>query len=145
MSYARTAPEVTPEEARRRLQAAIDRATHKAHKQAQAGNLPTLLRSFTSPDGLEQRQFWTVGSRTTGGVVYDVTLTADCDGLKTLCHCDGANAGRICWHRAAVRLAALGELESHRATWPTVRLPALAAPDPWPADLDDVTAYAAAV
>ncbi len=133
----------TQTDARAKLQRAIDRATHKAQEQAAAGNLPRLLRSFTSPDGLEQRQFWTVGSRTTGGVVYDVTLTADCDGLKTLCHCDGANAGRICWHRAAVRLAALGELECHRAQWPTVRLPELAVPDPWPADLDDAAAFAA--
>ncbi len=145
MTYARTTTEVTPEEARRRKQAAIDRAQHKAHEQAAAGNLPTLLRTFTSPDGLETRQFWTVGSRTTGGVVYDVSLTADADGLTTLCHCDGATAGRICWHRAAVRLAALGELECHRAQWPTVRLAELATPDPWPLDLDDVTAYAAAV
>ena len=144
-NYVSPGSPVTHEQARAKLLAAIDRATHKAHEQARTGNVPTLLRSFTSPDGLEQRQFWTVGSRTTGGVVYDVTLTADADGLKTLCHCDGATAGRICWHRAAVRLAALGELECHRATWPTVRLPALATPDPWPADLDDATAYAAAV
>ncbi len=142
MTYAQTTPAVTPEEARRRKQAAIDRAMHKAREQAQAGNIPVLVRDFTSPDGLEQRQYWTIGSRTTGGVVYNVDLTASASGIETLCHCDGANAGRLCWHRAAVRLAALGELECHRAKWPTVQLPELASPDPWPAT-DDVAAFAA--
>ncbi len=138
MTYAQTTSTVTPEQARAKRQAAIGRAMHKAREQAQAGNIPVLVRDFTSPDGLEQRQYWTVGSRTTGGVVYNVDLCASADGLTTLCHCDGANAGRLCWHRASVRLAALGELEHH-----TSRRATVATADPW--TVDDVEAFAAAV
>ena len=69
MTYAQTTSTVTPEQARAKRQAAIGRAMHKAREQAQAGNIPVRVRDFTSPDGLEQRQYWTIGSRTTGGVV----------------------------------------------------------------------------
>lgn len=95
----------TPEQ----RQAAIDRAIARAHEQAQAGNLPRLLRQFHDPE--QTRQVWAISSRTTGGVVYTVDLIADADGLHTHCHeCQAATAGRLCWHRAACRLAVLGEL-----------------------------------
>ena len=102
-------PTRTPEQRQR----AIDRAMSKALEQARAGNLPTLLRIFTSPDGLETRQFWTVSSRTVAGSVYNVDLTADSGGIKTLCTCAAAEADRLCWHRAAVRLAASQAIEYH--------------------------------
>ena len=120
---------------RTRKQAAIDRATSKAHEQARAGNLPTLLRTFGTD--FDTRQTWNVNSRVTAGQTYLIDLVADCDGIRTLCTCDAAHADRICWHRAAVRLAALGELAHHTTRQPTVAV------DPWPADTDDAEAFAA--
>lgn len=94
-------------------QAIIDRALSKAHEQARAGNLPSLLRQHNALDNLSTTQVWTVGSRTTGGTIYRVVVTADGDGLSSLCECEAAHANRICWHRAACRLAALGDIPSH--------------------------------
>lgn len=102
MENATTAP-------RSRQQAAIDRAVARAHEQAAIGNRPRLLRQFHDPE--QTRQVWAIGSRTTGGTVYTVDLIADADGISTHCHeCAAASAGRLCWHRAACRLAVLGEL-----------------------------------
>ncbi len=99
----------TPEQ----RQAAIDRATAKALEQARAKNIPTLLRKHTSRDGLQTTAVWNVSSRITAGTIYLVDMTADCDGIRTLCSCDGASAGRICWHRSAVRLAVHGDIPHH--------------------------------
>ena len=96
-------------------QARIDRAVAKAHEQARAGNLPTLLKSYTT-DPLETWQVWSVGSRTVAGTVYLIDLKADADGLSTLCSCQAGDANRICWHRAAARMAALGEIDHHQGT-----------------------------
>jgi hypothetical protein len=96
-------------------QARIDRAVAKALEQARTGNLPTLLRTYTS-DPLETWQVWSVGSRTVAGTVYLIDLKADADGLSTLCSCQAGDANRICWHRAAARMAALGEIDHHEGT-----------------------------
>ena len=143
-TYDQTQPQVTPEQARRKRQQAIDRATVKALAQAEAGNLPTLMRSYTSADGLTTTQHWLVTSRTRGETTYNVDLSADCDGLKTLCTCEAAQADRICWHRSAARLAALGQIKRHECpTYPPITLGELhGRPDPWPAT-DDVEAFAA--
>lgn len=86
----------------------IHRAVSKALEQVASGNLPTLLSQVDS--GLETRQRWSVISRTTPGVVYLIDLQAGCDGIETSCTCAAAEADRICYHRAMVRGAALGEL-----------------------------------
>ena len=138
MTYAQTTPQVTPEEARRRKQAAIDRATAKAHEQARSGNLPMLLRQ--ADEGHQSRQVWSIGSRMTAGTCYTIDLTADCDGLRTLCDCPAGTTDKICWHRAAVRLAALGELQYHTTKQPTVSITladlhgTAGLPDPWDAE-----------
>jgi hypothetical protein len=93
---------------------AIDRAIAKAHEQARADNLPTLLRSHRDADG-DWRQTWSVGSRTVAGSVYTIDLCHDANGVQTLCDCAAAESDRICWHRAAVRLAHLGQLAYHDA------------------------------
>ncbi len=124
---------------RSRKQAAIDRAMAKAHEQARAGNLPLLLRQFDTDH--DTRQVWSVGSRVTAGACYTIDLTADADGIRTLCDCQAGATEKICWHRAAVRLAALGELQYHTTKQPTVPITladlhghAGAAPDPWDAE-----------
>ncbi len=121
-------PSRTPEQRQR----AMDRAISKALEQSRAGNVPTLLRSFTSPDGLETRQCWTVSSRTVAGAVYNVDLTADADGVTTLCTCAAAESDRLCWHRAAVKLAASGQIEYHEGGQSAPEI------DPWDSDLDQV-------
>ena len=96
----------------RQRQAALDKAISKAHEQARIGNLPTLLRQHDTDH--DTRQVWSIGSRTVAGVVYTIDLIADAEGITTLCHdCEAAHAGRLCWHRASARLAALGELDYH--------------------------------
>lgn len=116
-------------------QAIIDRALAKAHEQARAGNLPSLLRQHNALDNLSTTQVWTVGSRTTGGVIYRVVVTADGDGISSLCECEAAHSGRICWHRAACRMAALGELPQ--------AAPVAATPVADPSDPADWLNYAA--
>ena len=159
--YARTATEVTPEEARAKLQRAIDRANTRAIEMAEAGIRPVLNRSETARDGLSTLQRWTVPSRTTAGTLYSVVLVADATGVNTTCSCQAGESGRPCWHRGLVRRAAL-----HEAPFVDSRRPALVvslsdlhgrpsaglvltdqdghgtAPDPWPAS-DDVAAFAA--
>ena len=136
----------TSEQSRDAKQARIDRAIAKAWEQARAGNLPTLLRQHDT--GHDTKQVWSVGSRTAGGTVYTIDLAADADGISTLCDCAGSEADRICWHRAATRLAALGELDYHDARR---RVPVFSKadifgrPDPWAPALDEASAYAAAV
>ncbi len=150
----------TPEQARAKRQASIDKARHKALEQHRAGNWPTLLRQDN--DVHETRQRWTVGSRTTAGQTYLVDLNASAAGIATHCSCPASEAERICWHRSIVRACCLGELDYHDGRRPAlvVSLADLhgrpsaglvlvdeagngTQPDPWP--LDDVTAYAAAV
>ena len=131
-------------------QRAIDRATAKAYEQARADNLPTLLRSRRTPDG-DWRQVWSVGSRTVAGSVYTIDLAHDAAGIETLCDCAAAESDRICWHRASVRLAHLGQLAYHDgATGRTLRpltpddaADLLAHFSPDPADEPDWTALAA--
>src|SRR5215210_5004575 len=105
----------TPEQ----RQAAIDRATAKSVEQVATGNLPILLRSYTNEDG-EARSTWSVMSRTRGGSTYLVDATVDGNGITTLCDCPAEN---ICWHRAHIRGAILGDVE--------VRDGRRAEPDPW--------------
>ncbi len=50
------------------LQAAILRATAKVHEQAEARNLPRLLRQFDTDH--DTRQVWSIGSRMTAGTLY---------------------------------------------------------------------------
>ena len=138
---------MTPRDSRQR---AIDRATAKAFEQARADNLPTLLRSRRTPDGGWQ-QVWSVGSRTVAGSVYTIDLAHDGAGIETLCDCAAFEAERICWHRAACRLAHLGELAYHDAATgrtlhpltPDQEADLFAAFDPDPADAADWTALAA--
>ena len=139
-SYAQPSSRVrTPEQ----LQAAILRATAKVHEQAEARNLPRLLRQFDTDH--DTRQVWSIGSRTTGGRIYTVDLCADASGITTLCDCEATG---ICWHRQAARMAVFGELTYHdcRPTRGVVLVDEHGngtAPDPWPADLDDAQAFAA--
>lgn len=76
---------------------------------------------------------WSIGSRVTAGTVYTVDLIADESGVRTLCDCQAGATERVCWHRAAVRMAALDDLPAHDCRAPR---------DPWPA-VDDAEAYAA--
>ncbi len=154
----------TQNDARAKLQRAIDRANARAIEQAEAGIRPVLNKSETATDGLSTLQRWTVPSRTTAGTLYNVTLIADATGLNTTCSCQAGESGKPCWHRALARRAALHEAPytDARRPSPVISLADLhgrptagvvlvdadgngTAPDPWPADLDDVTAYAAAV
>lgn len=86
---------------------AADRALAKVIEQATANNLPVLLSD--QGDDHEQRQRWAIGSRTTGGTIYLIDLTASANGIATACSCTGSGERR-CWHRLAVRMAALYEL-----------------------------------
>ena len=99
---------------------AIERAVTRALEQSRAGNLPTLLRAYVDP--AQTCQVWSIGSRTTGGTVYLIDLEANSDGITTHCSCQAGDADRICWHRAAVRLACLGEISHHEARQPVRRL-----------------------
>ena len=129
----------TPEQ----LQAAITRATAKVWEQAEARNLPRLLRQFDTDH--DTQQVWAIGSRTTGGRIYTVDLCADASGITTLCDCEATG---ICWHRQAARMAVFGELRYHDCR-PTRGVVLVGPdgngvqPDPWPADLDEVDNYAA--
>jgi hypothetical protein len=93
------------------VQATINRAIARAHDQARAGNLPALLSSDVRPEAT--RQTWAITSRSLAGAVYLVDLVADCTGVDTHCQCEASHAGRICWHRAAVRLALFGDIGHH--------------------------------
>jgi hypothetical protein len=122
-----------------------------ALEQSRAGNLPTLLKSITTSDRLTTQERWSVGSRVTAGQVYLIDLHADGDGISTICSCAAAEAQRLCWHRAACRMAALGEVDYHDATTvtpsakPTPKLSAedLSGPRFDEPASDDVTAWAA--
>jgi hypothetical protein len=94
-------------------QASIDRATARAHEEARAGHVPALLASDVTPDGT--RQVWAVISRTRAGRVYLVDLIADHNGVETLCQCEAAGANRVCFHRAAARLALFRDIPHHDA------------------------------
>ena len=154
----------TPDQARAKLLASIDRATARAIQQSEAGIRPILRRSETSRDGLQTLQRWVVPSRTTADTFHVVTLICDCDGLRTECSCPAGQAEtpRPCWHRALARRCALKESPFTDARQPTIVVtkselhgkPSAGrvlvdadgngtAPDPWP--LDDAEAYAAAV
>lgn len=115
----------TPEQ----VQAALDRAQHKALEQARAGNVPTLHRAERAPSGLTVR--YTIGSRT-GGDVYTVTVLVCPDGrLQTTCDCRAGQG--TCWHQAAAEMALLGVIPDEPSPpaylWPArVELPALACP-----------------
>lgn len=95
------------------IQTSIDRATARALEQARLGNLPTLISS--DADAAQTWQVWSVSSRTTDGSIYVVDLYADIDGLRTICSCEAGKASRICWHRAASRLACLGDIPHFEA------------------------------
>ena len=45
-------------------------------------------------------------------VLIDVAASAD--GVQTRCECEAQHADRICWHRAAVRMAIFGEIAARR-------------------------------
>jgi len=94
-------------------EAAINRAVARAHAEAHAGHLPALLSSDVTPDGT--RQTWAISSRTRSGRVYLVDLLADHNGVETMCQCEAHHAGRICFHRAACRLALFGDIGHHDA------------------------------
>jgi hypothetical protein len=95
---------------------AIERATRRALEQAQAGNTPVLLRQAERWGATQQT--WSIGSRTTGGAVYLVEATAGSDGIETRCTCAAADAERLCWHRASIRLSIYGDI-----TWTDGRRP----------------------
>jgi hypothetical protein len=120
----------TPEQ----TQTAIIRATAKVWEQAEARNLPRLLRQFDTDH--DTRQVWTIGSRTTGGTVYTVDLMADANGIATMCDCEAVG---ICWHRQAARMAVFGQVTYHdcRPTAGRVLTDLHGhgtAPDPWDAE-----------
>ncbi len=121
MTYAQTTPQVTPEEARRKLIAAMDRATARAIEMAETGVRPVLNKSETARDQLSTLQRWTVPSRTTAGTLYSVTMIADATGLNTTCTCQAGESGKPCWHRALARRAAL-----HEAPYTDARQPVAA-------------------
>jgi hypothetical protein len=123
-----------------RRAAAIDRAVAKAHEQARAGNRPALLRHRVDADGVA-RQTWAVSSRSTAGTVYLVALVADGDGIHTRCDCPAGSADRLCWHRAAARLALYGEIAAHDDR-PRAGGVAAAPVAPDPADADAFAAVA---
>ncbi len=165
MTYAQTTPAVTPEEVRRKLLAAMDRATARAIEQSEAGIRPILSKSETSRDGLQTLQRWVVPSRTEADTFHVVTLICDCDGLRTECTCPAGQAEtpKPCWHRALARRCALKEAPYVDSRQPTVAISlsdlhgrpsrnvvltddsgAGVQPAPWPAT-DDAEAFAAVV
>lgn len=91
-------------------QARIDRANAKALEQARAGNVPTALSARAWSNG---RTTWRYGvaSRTSGGSVWLVDLTDDHGVVTTTCDCPATG---VCWHRAATRLAYMGQLTLHQ-------------------------------
>lgn len=97
-------------QSRQSRQSSIDRAYTRAIQMARAGIVPALVRSSTSADGLQTVAVFGVPSRTAPGAVHLVTLIADCDGLASTCDCPAGATDKPCWHRAACRLQALGEL-----------------------------------
>ena len=86
----------------------IERATHRALEQAREGNHPVLLREQVRSWATQQT--WSIGSRTAGGSVYVIDATTDCNGTQTHCTCAAADSDRICWHRAAIRLAIFNDI-----------------------------------
>lgn len=111
-------PSVTRPRTPEQRQAAIDRALARALEQVAAGILPTLHSRATSRDGLQTIERWTIASRSHDGLLYSITLIADFSGLRTDCTCAAGEADRLCWHGAAVRVAALGEIPHHDARRP---------------------------
>jgi hypothetical protein len=110
------------------------RSLDKAHDQAHAGNLPTLISTELLADAIHE--VWRVTSRTDGTTTYTVDLLHTRDGIETLCDCPAATAGRCCWHRGAARLAHTDSIKSVNlagvryrckvaAVVPARRLPAL--------------------
>jgi hypothetical protein len=87
-----------------RRRTALDRATAKAHEQARAGNLPTVIVARAWSNGITTWRY-ALGSRTAGGTVYLIDLTDSNGRLTTHCDCP---AMTTCWHRVAVRLAHTG-------------------------------------
>jgi len=88
------------------VQATLDRALVKSDEQARIGNLPRLVRSFSTPDGV--RQVWSVSSRTTGGVIYMLdTLVGTTGVVESLCECQATG---WCWHRSHVERAIDGAI-----------------------------------
>lgn len=79
-----------------------DRALAKSMEQVRANNLPQLV----STD--DQKEVWSVHSRTAGGQVWLVTL----DLLTGEIACD-CPAGILCWHRIHVYRARAGEIGHH--------------------------------
>ncbi len=147
MTYAQTTPAVTPDEARRKLLAAMDRATARAIEQSEAGIRPILSKSETSRDGLQTLQRWTCPSRTQDGALYSLTVIADCDGIRSECSCPAGQSStpKPCWHRGLVRRCVLGEAP-YRDARPTYNIVLTdlhgrgTQPDPW-----DAEAFAAAI
>ncbi len=139
--------EPDPAVARAKLQQAIDRANARAIEMSDSGIRPVLSRSEMARDNLSQLQRWTIPSRTTAGTYYNVTVIADCDGLRTECSCPAgqAEAPKPCWHRALARRATLHEApyRDSRPTYNTVLVDADGngtSPDPW-----DSEAFAAVI
>jgi hypothetical protein len=107
----------------------INRSLDKAHDQARAGNLPTLVAAELLRDSIHET--WRVLSRTTDGVAYTVDLLHGRAGIETQCDCPAAAAERLCWHRGAARLAHQDAITSRNLTGyrirpkaqPTSRLP----------------------
>lgn len=91
----------------------INRSLDKAHDQARAGNVPTLVAAELLPDAIHET--WTVTSRTDGRTIYTVDLLHSRAGIETLCDCPAAVAGRCCWHRGAARLAHQDAIASRNA------------------------------
>ena len=106
---------------------AIERATHRALEQAAAGNTPVLLRQADRWGATQQT--WSIGSCTTGGAVYLVEATADSAGIEIRCTCAAADAERLCWHRASVRLAIYGDVPHTDGRRPVEHLSRLSSAD----------------
>ena len=86
--------------------ATFDRALVKSDEQARVGNLPRLVRSFTTDEG--ERQVWSAASRTTGGAVYLLdTLTTPAGTVEAMCDCQALGH---CWHITHTERAIAGEI-----------------------------------
>lgn len=83
----------------------IARATAKARQVAGQGVAPR----FTGWAAGAGRLFKVASARHEGHE-YTVTARAMRNGVATVCDCEAARRGLICWHRALVRLEMAGEL-----------------------------------
>lgn len=92
----------------------IQRAYDRARDHVRRGVVPLLVATQRDADSITER--WAIPSASRSDVTWIVDLLRDVRGIGTLCQCEAATNGRVCWHRAIARLAHLDVIPVRTAT-----------------------------